>query len=144
MAEVLGRYSNLSATGVTIRSVWDRAFQEVRTEPWQAPKLTGVTRVRQAVLGRESEILAEYAAGIGCTNLARKYGVSVSSMLAWLHREGADVRTFGRLTPRDTAEMARLREEGWTLRAIGERYGMTRHGVAMRLRRQSVPHTGSA
>jgi len=136
VAEVLGRYSNLGTTGVRVLPVWERATREVRSEPWQAPNLTGVTRVRQAVLGLETEILAEYATGTGSTTLARMYGISETAMLAWLHRHGAEIHTFGRLTPQDTIEMARLRQEGWTLRAIGERYAVTRQAVAMRLQRR--------
>jgi len=135
LAEVLGRYSNLGATGVTIRPSCDRAIRDSRTEPWQAPKLTGATRVRQAVFGRETEILAEYDAGTGCTTLARKYELSETAMLSWLHRQGATLRSFGILAPQDTLEMARLRQDGWTLRAIGEEYGVTRQAVAMRLKR---------
>lgn len=94
------------------------------------------------------EILAAYAAGTGCTILARQYGLSESTMVAWLHREGAAVRTYRTLTPQATPEMIRLRQDGWSLRQIAEKHGVTRQAVAMRLRRAAkapqAADTGSA
>ena len=136
MAEVLGRYSNLGPSGERVTKATDAAQRQKRPEPWQAPVLTGITRVRQAVRGREAAILAAYAAGTGCTTLARQYGLSETTMLDWLRRQGAAIRTYGTLAPQATPEMVRLRQDGWSLRQIGEKYGVTRQAVAMRLRRR--------
>lgn len=55
-------------------------------------------------------------------------------MLARLKAAGVQVRPQGYLDPETLREMASLRAGGWTLRALGERYGVTRQTVAARLR----------
>jgi len=92
---------------------------------------------------RMDRLLQEYRAGDGCTVLARRFGVSESGVLAQLKRAGVAVRpaNLGKLTVEDVAAMRRLREAGWTHRAIGERFGVTRQAVGRRLDRS--PNTGS-
>ncbi len=81
----------------------------------------------------------EYLAGVGSYRLARKYVVSESTVLARLRRMGIETSVSEvELQQRadDTAEMGRLRQAGWTYRAIGERFGLTRQGVAKRVSAQ--------
>lgn len=80
-------------------------------------------------------MIADYEAGMGCVRLARKYGLGENTVLARLKEAGVDVRAQGYLGPEALHEMAALREEGWTLKALGERYGVTRQTAAAKLRR---------
>lgn len=68
--------------------------------------------------------------------LARKYGVSDSTVLARLRAAGVEIRPRKDVERSlQTDEMRRLRDQGWTLRDIGEKFGVTRQAVAMRLNR---------
>lgn len=113
-AEVLGRYSNLGATGVTIRQVWEKAQAEVRSEPWERPELRGVTRVRRLLATEIAPMVADYEAGMGCVLLARKYGISDNTVLEHLRKAGVQIRARGKLSAEDMAEIRRLRSNGWT------------------------------
>lgn len=74
MAEVLGRYSNLGAAGVSARAVLDAASAGVRDEPWEAPRLVGTTRVRRLLATELEALVSDYEGGMGCVLLSRKYG----------------------------------------------------------------------
>lgn len=80
-------------------------------------------------------IVADYEAGMGCVLLARKYGVADNTVLVHLKRAGVELRAPRTLAPRDIDRMIKLRGEGWTLEAIGAKFGVTRQTVAARLRR---------
>jgi len=81
-----------------------------------------------------AQLVADYAAGDGCTTLSRRYGVSENAVLAHLKRVGVPIRPPGKVSLDDLAEMDRLRANGWTYRAIGERFGITRSAASFRLR----------
>jgi hypothetical protein len=103
MPEVLGPTS--LPQGVDIRSLRDRAVRDVRPDPWEPPKLTGVTRVRRELYGLDDAIRADYESGMGCTLLARKYCVAENTMLAWLKSHGVELRPPGKLTPEDVVQI---------------------------------------
>ncbi|MFT4288343.1 hypothetical protein [Nocardioides sp.] len=86
------------------------------------------------LLGREDELKADYLAGMGSSSLARKYGVAENTVLAWLKAHDVEIRPLSSITARDVEKMAKLRAEGWTYRAIGGEFGVTRQAVAKRLR----------
>lgn len=133
MAEVLGRYSKLSATEVRITKVRAVAEQELRKVPWQSPELRGVTRVRRLVATEISGIAADYEAGMGCVLLARKYGISDNTVLVHLKAAGVEIRQRGKLTADDLEEIRRLRSEGWSQQRIADQFGVTRAAVSLRL-----------
>ncbi|MFT4008646.1 MAG: hypothetical protein QM655_01245 [Nocardioidaceae bacterium] len=134
MAEVLGRYSNHGAVGAGIGALRDRAAAETRDEPWARPRLVGATRVRRILATDLDAMVADYAAGMGCVLLSRKYGIAENTVLARLKEAGIEVRPQGFVDPHALEEMSALRAEGWTLKALGQRYGITRQTVAARLR----------
>lgn len=135
MAEVLGRYSNQRSVGACARSLVMAASTQVRSEPCAPPKLVGTTRVRRLLAMDLDAITADYADGLGCVLLSRKYGIAENTVLARLKEAGVDVRPQAFLEADELEEMASLRADGWTLDALGERYGVTRQTVAARLRR---------
>lgn len=94
-------------------------------------------RVRKVLGYRVDEIRAAYEAGATCLALAREYGVPESTMRDFFRREGIQMRPLGKVSSEDVVEMVRLRTAGWTYQQIGERFGVTRHAVAMRLRRRT-------
>jgi hypothetical protein len=87
-------------------------------------------RLGEAKLAR---LVREYEAGDGCTVLSRRYNLSESGVLAQLKRAGVDLRPPGKVISADVDEMRRLRREGWTFNAIGDRFGITRTAVKLRV-----------
>lgn len=79
-------------------------------------------------------MIADYVGGTGCVRLSRKYGIGENTVLSRLGEAGVDVHPQGYFAPDMLGEMASLRAEGWTLKALGEKYGVTRQTVAARLR----------
>lgn len=134
MPEVLGRYSNQGARGGQLRTLRERANAEAREEPWEQPTLVGTTRVRRLLATDLDAIVADYAGGMGCVLLSRKYGIAENTVLARLKEAGVQVLPQGFVDAEAFEEMAALRAEGWTLKALGQRYGITRQTVASRLR----------
>jgi DNA-binding transcriptional regulator LsrR (DeoR family) len=83
-------------------------------------------------------MVVDYRSGIGSWRLARKYGVSSSTVLTRLRTAGVELDIAQTTSAKHgliTDEMARLRESGWTYKAIGAKYGVTRQAVKMRLDR---------
>jgi len=112
--------------GAGARAVRDAALDDTRDEPWTAPTLVGTTRVRQLLATERDAMVADYSDGTGCVHLARKYGVAQNTVLVRLKQAGVQVRRQGDRDLEELREMATLRREGWTLNALGERYGLTR------------------
>lgn len=84
-------------------------------------------------------MVADYRSGIGSWTLARKYGVSDSTVLARLNAAGVELDPSRQSDARRarTDEMRQLRDAGHTLKEIGEKFGITRQAVSMRLSRGS-------
>lgn len=82
-------------------------------------------------------MVADYRSGIGSWRLAKKYGVSDSTVLARLKAEGVQLDPERQRAAREarTDEMRQLRKAGLTLTEIGRRYGITRQAVSLRLSR---------
>lgn len=133
-AEVLGRYSNHGPAGAKVKDLAEAAAREVRDEPWKPPKLVGMTRVRRIVATDMEAMIADYEGGMGCVLLSRKYDIAENTVLARLRNAGVEVTPQGVLTLGQVEEMAALRAQGWTLSALGKKYGVTRQTVATRLR----------
>ncbi|WP_459976071.1 hypothetical protein, partial [Nocardioides pyridinolyticus] len=136
LAEVLGRYSNPGPAGVRLEKARSVAGAERRAEPWSPHELSGAHRVRAVLNTQADEIRERYAAGETCMRLARDYGVPESTMRDFLRRQGIVMRPLGKIAAADVPDMVQLRESGCTYREIGEKYGVTRHAVAMRLGRR--------
>lgn len=82
-----------------------------------------------------------HAGGVTQSELAREHGVSHAAMGCLLRGEsyrdaGGPVGTRGQpgRSRVDVGEARRLRAQGWTLRALGERYGVSAPAVARALR----------
>ncbi len=82
-------------------------------------------------------MVADYRSGIGSWRLARMYGVSDSTVLARLKAAGVALNPARQPEARRavTEDMLQLRAEGHTLTEVGERYGITRQAVSLRLAR---------
>lgn len=135
---MLGRYSNLRPTGVKVAKAATRARKDLRAEPWVSPDVT-VTTVRRMAPEQVEAMVADYRSGIGSWTLARMYGVSDSTVLARLKAAGVELDPSRQAEARRarTDEMRQLKDAGYTLKEIGERYGITRQAVSMRLGRSS-------
>jgi hypothetical protein len=97
--------------------------------PWEPQALN-----RRLPADELAQIIEEYQAGIGATTLALVHGVSENGLRAQLTRSGVKIRPLGKVSVDDVAEMARLRANGWTYKAIGEKFGITRTAVSLRLK----------
>lgn len=62
-------------------------------------------------------------------------GVSENGVLVHLKRAGVTLRPAGKVTQAEVAEMARLRGDGWTYAAIGDRFDVTSSAIKLRLDR---------
>ncbi len=134
MAEVLGRYSKLEPVQKKALAARQAAETERRAEPWEAPDVSSARRVRQLLAGEMDAIVTAYQSGVGCTTLARKYGISEETMRVHLKAAGVVMRPVEKVTAEQVVEMAQLRQAGWTLQAIADRFGVTRVAVYHRLK----------
>jgi hypothetical protein len=131
MAEVLERYSKLQSLPKRlerIRKAVNSSPPRPPETPWEPQALN-----RRLPADELEQIILEYQAGVGATTLALVHGVSENGLRGHLTRSGIAIRPLGKLTPEQVAELRRLRSEGWTLQAIADRYGVTRHAVRHRL-----------
>lgn len=96
-----------------------------------------MTTVRRMAPEEIAAMVADYRSGIGSWRLARKYGVSDSTVLARLKAAGVALDPARQAEARRavTEDMRQLRESGLTLNEIGDRYGITRQAVSLRLAR---------
>lgn len=81
-------------------------------------------RTRRGWLRR---VAAEYRAGATLVELARRHGPSATMLRRLLLEHGVVMRPTG--GKRVRARYAALRARGWTLAAIGRKYGVTRQAV---------------
>lgn len=73
-------------------------------------------------------LVADYLAGVGVGELARKYGIHRSTVTAHLRRRDIPQRQAG-LSAAQRAEAARLHRNGLSIRAISRRMGVDRKAV---------------
>lgn len=104
--------------------------------PWVAPEVA-VTTVERMTSEQVAAMVADYRSGIGSWRLARMYSVSTSTVLDRLKAAGVSLDPERQREARQarTEEMRQLKESGLTLTEIGDRYGITRQAVSMRLAR---------
>lgn len=115
------------------------ARQERRESPWVSPEVQ-VRPLRRMPEDEVRAMVADYRSGIGSWRLARQYGVSDSTVLAHVKAAGVEIEDPAQRHAANralTTEMRRLRDKGWTLAAIGEKFGVTRQAISMRLARAS-------
>lgn len=111
---------------------------EVAASVEREPEPDWVGRSQQRRLGAAqlAQMVQDYEGGVGSTTLAVRYGVSETGVLCHLHRAGANVRPRGKLSEDDVVLAQELREAGWTYRAIGDRFGVSRTAIKLRLDRR--------
>lgn len=86
-----------------------------------------------------SAMVTMYQQGSTAKEVAFRFQVSESALLTRLRAEGL-VRPNAKVTPPQVVEMAKLRQQGWTLQAIADCFGVTRGAVSARLRGWSDTH----
>jgi lambda repressor-like predicted transcriptional regulator len=128
---------------MSVKAVAEAASAHVREQSWAPPSLVGTTRVRRLLATDLDAMIADYENGMGCVLLSRKYDIAENTVLARLRQAGVTVRSVRAPDLAQVEWMASLRDEGWTLTEIGDRYGLTRQTVANRLKRASVSHLPS-
>jgi hypothetical protein len=130
---VLERYSKLQTAS--------KRFERVRKAVDSSPSRPYEALWRPQSLSRRlsadelRQVIQEYQAGVGATTLALVHGVSENGLRGYLTRSGIVIRPLGKVSADDVAEMVRLRAAGWTYKAIGARFGVTRSAVSLRLKK---------
>lgn len=132
MAEVVRGYYRYDATPRVLCRVRRAKTREVSGDSvsWQPHAVFSRPRPHDV-----AQIGTQYEAGDGCTVLSRRWTLSENAVLALLRSQSVTLRPAGKVTAEDVVQMRRLRERGWTYRAIGEKYMITRMAVSRRLRR---------
>ena len=84
------------------------------------------------------QISKDYESGLKLRELVDKYGTSITTIWMKLKEAGVKMRQKGyRLTSEQEADIFRLRVEGATLQAIGNKYGITREAIRQVIIRRS-------
>jgi lambda repressor-like predicted transcriptional regulator len=88
---------------------------------------------------QQAEVVRLFRAGLSLSAIARTCGMSWDSVSRLLASVGVrPLRADGgglKLTPEDVAQAAQLRVQGWSLRQIAEKYGVSCEAVRQRLSR---------
>ncbi len=133
VAEVLGQYSRLAHLGRALH----RLRQQLAANPSRDAESVwmGQSLKQRLGPGALAELERDYLAGVGCTRLAERYGISENGVLSHLRRVGIELRPPGKLTEGDVLLARDLRADGWTYSAIAEQLGVTRTAIKWRLDR---------
>lgn len=76
------------------------------------------------------QLCKDYESGLKLRELVDRYGTSITTIWKKLKEAGVKMRQRGyRLTSEQEADIFRLRVEGATLQAIGNRYEVTREAI---------------
>lgn len=89
-------------------------------------------RARQLKADEAREVVAAYEAGATVYQLAHRFGIARQTVSKILKRHGVQMRRTG-LSPEQTAEAARLYDQGWSLARIGARMDVSPETVRLRL-----------
>jgi len=137
MAVAVGRYSKFGALPRSSKRLHQRL--EADRPPYSRQDDERTFHKLQRRLG-DDVLLAlgeRYSGGESATVLASEAGIAESALYAHLARLGVPRKR--RLLHDDALpEMMRLRDQGWTYRAIGERFGVTRSAISSRLRAEPI------
>ncbi|MBF4462271.1 MULTISPECIES: hypothetical protein [unclassified Rathayibacter] len=92
-------------------------------------------RQRQVRLSdkQKTKLAAEYAAGGNIRQLATSWGVSREAVRSALKQQHVPVRQVT-LTPRQLADAAELKSQGWSLNQLGALYAVDPKTIKARLR----------
>ena|GEM_PF-1320827 len=94
-----------------------------------------VVRLTEAQLDR---LVENYLAGKTVYELGRQFGIARQTVSEHLHRRGVPMRRRG-LDEAQRPEVLRLRDEGWSLKRLGERFGVDASTVRNALLRDTTP-----
>lgn len=106
-------------------------------EPEPAAPPVGVQAIRQRQVRlsdkQKTKLAAEYAAGGNIRQLATSWGVSREAVRSALKQQHVPVRQVT-LTPRQLADAAELKSQGWSLNQLGALYAVDPKTIKARLR----------
>jgi uncharacterized protein (DUF433 family) len=90
-----------------------------------------------------AELVATHEAGTTSRDLAKRYKISKTSVLAILHDNGIPVRAQRRMTDHEVDEAVAKYEAGWSLAKLGQHFDIDDETVRGRLLRRG-PDAGSS
>jgi biotin operon repressor len=127
MVELVGRYSNLSQQMTRVRTLLalDRSAWSERSEPEPFVPF----RVEQRLSDKQiSQLVAEYEAGTSGRQLAERYGLARSTVIAMLKERGVGVR-YPRFTEVETERAIALYKAGVRQIDIARELGRSKSAV---------------
>ena len=131
--EVLGRYSHHADQGERLRHLL-----EIVPEDLQKPKARTAKRVCRKLTEEQIEVLvAGYAQGIRCDDLAASFGINEWTVQKYVRLAGLP-RRAPRLGPRQIEEAAQLYSQGSSLLVLGKQFGVSPETVRSALKRAGV------
>lgn len=105
------------------------------------PSSSGSERQAQRRLkpAEVDELLVAYGSGELVHEIAARFGVSRTTVIGHVTRQGARHRRDCDWTPEELAAAARLYAEGRSLAEVGRRFGVDKSTVSNRFRRAGLP-----
>ena len=122
----------------------ERAYQSAETVDSRGDgtgrrrTLNGTEAGRPADRGSGRRLVEGYLAGKTVYELGRSFGIARQTVSEHLHRRGVPMRRRG-LDEAQRPEVLRLRDEGWSLKRLGERFGVDASTVRNALLRDTTP-----
>jgi hypothetical protein len=117
-------------------SVWNGVARILASDPKNTPAAPAVAaRPRQRQTrpdkAKVAAMVADYTAGMPLYTVAKRHGVRHETARRHLVRSGVAIRPMKIGIPKSDLRVAyQLRQDRWTLDAIGEKYGCSRTAVA--------------
>jgi hypothetical protein len=131
--ELLGRYSHHADQGERLRHLL-----EIVPEQPKKPKARTAKRVCRKLIDEQIEVLvAGYAQGIRCVDLAASFGINEWTAQKYVRLAGLP-RRAPRLGPRQIEEAIRLYSQGSSLMVLGKRFSVSAETVRSALMRAGV------
>lgn len=100
---------------------------ELVRKPRQPPR-----KIKKLRSDQQIDLVAAYCDGATIYELGDRFGIDRKTVSRILHRHKVPIRRQG-LSPSQVAEASRLREAGWTLKRIADRFDASARTVARRL-----------
>src|SRR6266511_2029206 len=117
-------------------SEFRRILEMPRTE--LPPRVRKPKQVQHGLRPDEvSQLVLAYQQGATQTELAARFQINVTTVVAHLQRQGVTLRKLG-LNRVQIEEAARIYADGWSLTKIGDRFGVYPQSIRYRLRQAGV------
>jgi DNA-binding transcriptional ArsR family regulator len=137
MVEVTQALSNPCHPAASLLREWNDMKDDLR-EPLPRVDVRPIQVQHRLDPSRVAELVASYQDGATIDDLAERFGVHRTTVMAHLDRSGVKRRQRG-IEAASLPGAIRLYEAGWSLARVGERLGVDGETVRTTLRKAGVP-----